>query len=349
MRGKWDWLLFIQILAIGSISILIIYSINRSLALYQFAFWVTGLTILYVASQINYKFWQSITLQFYFLTLVLLALLFLLADPVRGSTRWFDFGLVRLQPSELAKAAAVFLTSHIYSNKSAQNIKNALFVLFALSPAIILIFVQPDIGNTLAFFTIWLGTSLVSGLKIKQLAVFASLLLLTLTLFVEILAPYQKQRISSFINPTGDPLGTGYNIIQSKIAIGSGKLFGKGFAQGSQSQLNFLPEAESDFIFASISEQLGLIGASLLLIIYVWMIMRIIKIAKDKDRYAQLLTAGIISFLVLQFTINVAMNMGILPVTGITFPLVSYGGSSLITTLFFLGIVFSIGKSSTPS
>lgn len=275
--------------------------------------------------------------------------LFFLANPIRGSVRWFDFGLIRLQPSELAKVAAVFLTSYIYSTKSAQNIKNALFALMALAPSILFIFAQPDIGNTLAFFAIWLGTSFVSGIRLKQLALFALASLIVLTFFVEVLAPYQKQRITSFINPAGDPLGTGYNIIQSKIATGSGKLFGKGFAQGSQSQLNFLPEAESDFIFASISEQLGLVGAALLLIIYAWMIARVVKIARDKDRYAQLLITGIVSFLILQFTINVAMNIGLLPVTGITFPLVSYGGSSLITTLFFLGIVFSIAKSSTPS
>jgi len=163
-----------------------------------------------------------------------------------------------------------------------------------------------------------------------------------LILSYELLAPYQKNRILTFIDPNIDPLGTGYNIIQSKIAIGSGQLLGRGFAQGTQSQLKFLPEAESDFIFASITEQLGFAGAAVLTTIYAWLIIRIISFTKDKDRLGQLILIGITTFLVTQFTVNVGMNLALLPVTGITFPLVSYGGSSLLTTLFLLGIVYSI-------
>jgi len=347
MRGKWDWLLFTQIMAIGAISLLIIFAINKSLATSQFVFWVIGLSILYIVSQINYKFWQSMTLPLYILSITLLGFLFILAEPVRGSVRWFDLGIFRVQPSELAKVAAILLLANFYNFRSANNFKNILISACLLLPLVILIFLEPDIGNTLAFLAIGLGISTVAGLKVKQFVQLATVVLITAIFFFEFLAPYQQKRLASFINPVQDPLGTGYNIIQSKIAIGSGLLFGKGFAQGSQSQLNFLPEAESDFIFAAIAEQLGFAGAALLLVIYVSLITRITKIAKEKERYAQLVIAGIVSYMVLQFTINVGMNLGLLPVTGITFPLVSYGGSSLLTTLFLLGIVFAIKKSNT--
>ena len=160
----------------------------------------------------------------------------------------------------------------------------------------------------------------------------------------DILSPYQKIIVVSFLNPPADPLGTGYNIIQSKIAIGSGGIFGRGLGSGSQSQLNFLPEAESDFIFASLAEQLGFFGAGVLIGLFVFLISRIANSAKGQDRFVKLILTGTCSFLIFQFTVNIGMNLGLLPVTGITLPLVSYGGSSLISTLFLLGIAFSVKR-----
>ncbi len=347
MRPRWDWLLFVQILAIGTISLLIISSITKSLAVNQLVFWVIGLVILYTASQFDYENWKNLSIPLYAVSLVFLLVLLVIGDPVRGSVRWIDLGIFRFQPSELAKASSIFLLAAFYKDKSAGQIKNLFVSFLIILPAIALVLIQPDLGNTLAFFAIWLGISVAAGFRPKHMAItFIAALVIVFSLY-EMLAPYQKQRITSFINPTLDPLGTGYNMIQSKIAVGSGGLLGKGFSRGSQSQLNFLPEAESDFIFASIAEQLGFLGAGLLIALFSWMIARIIGIAKGKDKFGQLVIVGVASFLILQFLINVGMNMGILPVTGITFPLVSYGGSSLLTTLFLLGVVFSVSRKGT--
>ncbi len=347
MRPRWDWLLFVQILAIGTISLLIIFSITKSLATNQMVFWVAGLVILYISSQFDYENWKNLAIPVYAISLVFLLVLLVIGDPVRGSVRWIDLGIFRFQPSELAKAASIFLLATFYRDKSAEQIKNLFVSFLIILPAIAMVLIQPDLGNTLAFFAIWLGISMAAGFKPKHMVIlFAAALIIGISLF-EMLAPYQKQRITSFIDPTADPLGTGYNMIQSKIAVGSGGFLGKGFSRGSQSQLNFLPEAESDFIFASIAEQLGFLGAGLLIALFAWMITRIIGIAKAKDKFAQLLVVGVASFLMLQFLISVGMNMGILPVTGITFPLVSYGGSSLLTTLFLLGVVFSVARKGT--
>lgn len=342
MRKKWDWLLFAQILAIGLISLLIITSINKSLAINQFIYWLVGLAILYIISQINYHSWQVPTRFIYIGSLISLITLLIIGDPVRGSIRWIDLGFFRIQPSEIAKAASILLLANYYKDKSAKVIKNVIVSFLLILPAVLFVFIQPDIGNSLSFLAIWFGINVAAGFKITHIATFIIASMLLLLISYELLAPYQKNRLATFVNPGSDPLGTGYNIIQSKIAIGSGQFIGRGFGKGSQSQLNFLPEAESDFIFASIAEQLGFIGAGLLLLLFIWMITRIIAITKDKDRYGQLLIIGIVSFLIVQFMVNVGMNLAILPVTGITFPFVSYGGSSLLTCLFLVGIAYAV-------
>ena len=342
MRSRWDWLLLAQILAIGAISLLIIFSINKNLALNQLVFWVLGLVIFGIFSRFDYKNWRNLSTYFYIGAIAALFLLLLIAHPVRGSVRWIDLGIFRFQPAELAKAAGILILANFYNQRSAKEVKNLVLSFLIILPAIILIFVQPDIGNTLAFFAIWLGISQVAGFRFKHLLALLFLSTLLVTFFFELLAPYQKDRLISFFNPNTDPLGTGYNLIQSKIAVGTGNFWGRGLGRGSQSQLNFLPESESDFIFASIAEQLGFVGATLLLILYTWLIIRLLTVAREKNRFAQLIIAGTVSFFLLQFSVSIAMNMGLLPVTGITLPLVSYGGSSLITTLFLLGVAFSI-------
>lgn len=342
---RWDLLLFVQIVAIGAISLLIIFALNRNLALNQFLFWILGVTILYFVSHLDWRNLKNIALPLYIIILASLVLLLFLGEPIRGSIRWVDLGIFRVQPSEIAKAATILILATFYNERSAQDFKNVLLSFLIVLPGVLLIFLQPDIGNTLTLLAIWFGVSVVSGLRLAPILLVTIILAAASLLFFETLAPYQKQRLESFINPTQDPLGTGYNIIQSKIAIGAGELFGRGFAQGSQSQLKFLPEAESDFIFASVAEQLGLFGAGLLLFLYSWLILRLVRFARNMDRFGQLIVSGIIAFFLAQFLINVGMNMGLLPVTGITFPLVSYGGSSLLTSLFLLGLVFSIRRS----
>lgn len=345
MKRKWDWPLFSQIIASGLISLLILRAINPSLAVNQLLFWIIGLCIFYVVSHLDFRIWQNYTVIFYVVAIALLVLLFIIGDPVRGSIRWIDLGIFRVQPSELAKASVILALAAFFKERSAGELKNLILSFLIILPPFILVLIQPDIGSSLTFLAIWFGAALVSGIRLKHVITIILLAVVLSTLFYEVLAPYQKQRIATFISPQKDPLGTGYNIIQSKIAVGSGNLFGKGFGKGSQSQLNFLPEAESDFMFASISEQLGLVGAGFLIVIFTWLISRLMAAANDRERYAQIIVIGVASLFIAQFTINVGMNLALLPVTGIPFPLVSYGGSSLLTTLLLLGIVFAINRS----
>ena len=344
MNSFWDWKLFLLILAIGLISLLALFSLDRELFRNQLVYWAIGLLLLFIVSRFGNVVFQKISIPVYIISILALIILLVIGEPIRGSVRWLDLGLFRFQPSEFAKAASVLILANYYKERSAQRIKDLLISFTLILPFILLIVIQPDIGNTLAFFAIWLGISFVSGLKVKDfligLAFAVSLIFFTFGL----LAPYQKQRIYNFVNPNLDPLGTGYSIIQSKIAVGSGQFLGRGLGQGSQSQLKFLPDDESDFIFASISEQLGFAGALLLIIIYLFTFFRIIFLARITDHFGNLIIMGILSYLLVQFFVNIGMNIGLVPVTGITLPFVSYGGSSLITILILIGIVFAFKR-----
>ena len=347
MRQKFDFLTLFLILAIGSLSLLILFAINRQLYANQLIFWIIGLLIFYIGSRLDHKSLAKIAVPFFVLSIFSLLILFKIGEPVRGSIRWIELGTFRFQPSEIAKISTILILSSFFSNRSAALIKNVLISLCLTLIPVFLVFKEPDLGNALSILAIWLGITLVAGLRPKHI-----LGLLLATLFVaflgfEILSPYQKNRIESFLDPQKDPLGAGYNVIQSQIAVGSGGIFGLGLGRGSQSQLNFLPEAESDFIFASLSEQLGLLGATLLLGMYLFLFIRLVSFSYNQDRLAKLVLCGTCSFLLFQLAVNVGMNLGLLPVTGITLPLVSYGGSSLISTLLLLGIAFAIKRSQT--
>lgn len=344
MRKGFDFLTFLPILAIGTISLLVIYSINKNLAASQTLFWLLGLIAFFTAANFNYKDLKKYNILLYVFVIACLLLLFIFGDSVRGSVRWIQLGSFRFQPSELAKVSEIFLLATFFRQRSAKKIKNIILSGLLVFPLAALVFLEPDLGNATSIVAIWFGVILIAGFRLKTLFALLALGILLATFSYELLPDYQKQRVGTFINPNGDPLGTGYNILQSKIAIGSGKVWGRGLGRGSQSQLNFLPEAESDFIFASISEQLGFVGSSILIILYVTLIWRISSTFKTEDIYGQLILAGVSSFLIFQTTINIGMNMALLPVTGITLPLVSYGGSSLVSTLFLLGIAFSVNK-----
>ncbi|KKR86300.1 MAG: Rod shape-determining protein RodA [Candidatus Curtissbacteria bacterium GW2011_GWA1_41_11] len=332
------------VLAIGAISLLVIFSINRSLFYNQLVFWVAGLAVFYLASRFYLHLWENLAIPLYILSLILLFIIFLIAEPVRGSVRWIDLGVFRIQPSEISKVAVILALANFFSSRSAAAARNIFLSFLIILPPAFLIVIQPDIGNALPIFAIWASVAFVAGFKFKHFLAISIFTIFAGLLLFQFLEPYQKARIETYINPSQDRLGTGYQIIQSKIAIGSGQLLGKGLGQGTQSQLKFLPEAESDFIFASIAESLGFFGSSLLVILYSIIIVRILSFAKTKSRFAQLVVSGAVAFLGIQMFINISMNMGYVPVTGITLPLVSYGGSSLLSTLFILGIVFSIKR-----
>lgn len=341
MNLRLDRPLILAILVLAAISLSVIFSINRSLAASQLIFWILGLSVFFVVSQTKPQIWQRYTIPIYLLTMASLVLVFLIGEEVRGATRWIDLGFLRFQPSEIAKLTTIFALANFYLKKTADELANIITSLAIIAPVFLLVFFEPDIGSAMAVVAIWAGISYVARIKKSTIIALFLATIIILPLALNHLAPYQKQRLISFVNPQTDPLGSGYNIIQSKIAVGSGQIFGRGLGRGSQSQLNFLPEAESDFIFASTVEELGFVGAIVVVLILIFILVRIHSASQDQDRFTKLLASGALSFLIYQITVNIGMNLGLIPVTGITLPMVSYGGSSLITTLVLLGIVSS--------
>ena len=339
MRSRFDWPLILAILALAAISLSVIFSIDRQLATNQLIFWLLGLSLFWVVSRAIVQLWQKLAIPAYLATIISLVLVFLIGEEIRGALRWIDLGIFRFQPSEIAKLTTIVILSTFYLKKTAGEFPNIVTSLIIIAPIFLLIFRQPDIGSALSIIAIWAGISYVAKINKKTALTLFLATLIILPLIFNFIAPYQKQRLTAFINPREDPLGSGYNIIQSKIAVGSGLLLGRGLGRGSQSQLNFLPEAESDFIFAAIVEELGLLGGGTVVLIFIFILLRIHAALENKDSFAQLLATGTLALLTYQIMVNIGMNLGLIPVTGITLPLVSYGGSSLITTLVLLGIV----------
>lgn len=339
-----DFLVIMPILVLGSLSLLVIYSLDKTLAANQLLFWAIGALAFFLAANIRVEFWQKYSIHIYLVCVLLLVAVLTAGEEIRGANRWINLGSLHLQPSEIAKIATIILLATFYAGRSTVNLLTHLISFALVLPPFVLIVAQPDIGSAAALITIWLVISFISGLRYRHLILLMVTAIFILPISYNLLAPYQKERLTTYLNPQGDPLGAGYNIIQSKIAVGSGQLFGRGPGQGFQSQLKFLPEAESDFIFAATVEQLGFLGGAVIIGSFSLLLFRIIASLQAAGRFRTMLTAGIIALLAYQTTVNIGMNMGLVPVTGITLPLVSYGGSSLVSTLFLLGLVLSIRR-----
>ncbi len=282
----------------------------------------------------------------YVLSVIFLVGLFPFAPSIRGVKSWYKIGRFSLDPVELIKLVIILILAKYFSSwhREMYRLKH-LFIsgLYVLIPSL-LVFFQPDLGSVIVLISIWLGLLLVSGLRIRY---FLVLLLIFVLLagfgWSFLLKDYQKQRIVSFFHPELKPLSIGWNQNQSKIAIGSSSLWGKGFRKGSQVQDKFLPEDQTDFIFAAIGEEFGMIGILIIFFAYFVLVYRIIKIAlSSRDGFSRFFSAGVAILLVTQFFINISGNIGLMPVIGISLPLVSYGGSGLVLSSFSLGLVQEI-------
>lgn len=342
--SSFNWPITLSTILLLSVGILVIYSSSRELALQQSFFALIGLVLYLLLSQFDYRALKDFVTPAYFLIIILLVVLFILGVETRGSVRWISLGIFNIQPSELAKPILILLLASFWAKAFStwQNtIKSLLLVLIPL----FLVFKQPDLGSALTIGAIWVGILIASGLSWRKLTVMASIVILLLPLAWFTLHEYQKQRVISFLSPHSDPLGVGYNLIQSTIAVGSGQLWGRGLGHGTQSRLQFLPEFRTDFIFASIAEEMGFVGSMMLVVIYFFLIAYSLKVAQRAvDRFGSLIAFGVVSMLLFQVFVNIGMNIGILPITGITLPLISYGGSSLIATLISLGLLASVDK-----
>lgn len=347
-----DWIIFFAMIILIAFGILTIYSTSftqgqllSSLYFRQIIYAVIGLVLFFFVSRLDYKIFAQVSGSLYLLTLLLLVVTFALGITTRGSTRWIDLGFFRLQPSEIMKPILISLLAFYYSTREKITFRDFCFTFLLMIIPAALIFRQPDLGSALVLFGIWVMMTLVSGVSWRFLAAFGLVFLLVVPVGLNSLKDYQKERLTTFLNPQIDPQGSGYNIIQSIIAVGSGQISGRGFGRGTQSHLNFLPEQHTDFIFATMAEELGFVGTSLVLLIFLVLTIRIINIARRApDQYSLLLVTGILSMIHLQLFINIGMNMGLLPVTGITLPFISFGGSSLVALIISIGLVESVAR-----
>lgn len=341
-----DPLITLPIIFLLSLSILIIYSSDPRLAFQQGTIAVFGLLLYWMLSFVDVEYYRRYANISYLIILILLLVVFIVGVETRGSLRWVQFGGWQFQPSEFAKPILILFLAKFWSEHR-PSWKNIITSLLLILPMVGLIFKQPDLGTVLTLITIWIVMLIganVPGLKLMIMGLAGCLLA---PIIWASLKDYQKTRILSFLSPDQDPLGGGYNVIQSIIAVGSGGIFGRGLGRGTQSRLQFLPEFRTDFVFASIAEELGFIAAVLVLTIYGVIIIRSFKIISfNHDRYSNLLIFGVLGMVFFQVVVNIGMNIGIIPVTGITLPLLSVGGSSVIAILVSLSFITAVSRCS---
>ncbi|MDO8682161.1 MAG: rod shape-determining protein RodA [Armatimonadota bacterium] len=340
-------------LAIVAYSLLMIYSASKGgdagtmRVARQIVWAVMGITIMLLISTIDHNAYPRIAGRIYAVNLTLLLAVLLVGKSAKGAQRWLGFGPFSIQPSELAKIALIIcLAAFLVSRRDQiRDFPTVVKSFLYMAVPTLLIFKQPDLGTALVLLAIWFGMLYFAGARLRHLAVFvlAGALLFTAMWSFGVLKDYQKKRLVTFINPDVDPKASGYHITQSRIAIGSGKLLGKGYMHGTQSQLRFIPEQHTDFIFTVVGEELGFMGGALLLMLYLGLLYRAAVIMMSaEDPVGRLISGGILSMFLFQTVVNLGMTMGIMPVTGVPLPMFSYGGSSLLACLSAIGILAGI-------
>ncbi len=345
-----DFYLLISIIILGAVSIVAMYSTDISDKDFYHSFNHTlrfgvffGLMI--VMSFINIKYYFSLSIFFYLLVLILLIAATFFGSTVSGSQRWISLYFINLQPSELMKIAIIIFLARYYHRvqpDAVNSIKKFIIPFVILIIPILLVLSQPDLGTSVlialsGFAVIWLA-----GINIKYIIYSFLALVISFPFVISILKPYQKIRILTFINPDRDPLGAGYQIIQSKIAVGSGGLTGKGYLKGTQGYLDFLPEKHTDFIFTLFSEEFGFVGSVLLLLLYAFIIIRILIIGSNSRNYfGKFFCYGFAISIFFYISVNMLMVLGMLPIVGSPLPIMSYGGSSMLSMMIALGVVMS--------
>ena len=344
-----DYILVISIFILGLTSILAMYSTDggelkyhtKSHILRFFVFFIMFL----ILSFIQIRFWHSQSYLIYFLFFILLLGVKYFGLTSSGSKRWLDLYFMNLQPSELMKIGLILFLAKYYHRTSIDNLNRIRYlflpVVVLIAPTI-LVATQPDLGTALLIAAGGLTVAWLAGVRVKFFAISGLAFLALLPIAISFLKPYQKSRILTFLNPESDPLGAGYQIIQSKIAIGSGGLFGKGFLQGSQSYLDYLPEKHTDFIFTLFSEEFGFFGSLFILFLYAIVVWRIIKIGNvTRSNFGKLFCYGFGTAFFIYVVVNMMMVLGLLPIVGSPLPIMSYGGSSMMAIMLGLGIVMS--------
>jgi len=344
-----DYFLIIIVIFIGAISVFAIHSTEGG----EFSYYTKNHLIRLVAffvmflflSFVKITFWYRNAYIFYLICLFLLIIVLLFGITASGSKRWVNLYFLNLQPSELMKIAIIVCFARYYHRIQSVDLQSYRFLLIPVVLIIIpcyLVIAQPDLGTSILIAGSGIVVIWIAGLNIKFFVYSSLLFLVSFPFVVSILKPYQKSRILTFFNPERDPLGAGYQIIQSKIAIGSGGFFGKGYLKGTQSYLEFLPEKHTDFIFTLFSEEFGFLGSIILMLLYILLISRVISIGFFvRSFFAKLYCFGFASAIFLYVFVNIAMVLGLLPIVGAPLPIMSYGGSSMLSIMLGLSIVMS--------
>lgn len=347
-----DWLVAGAAVLITFLGIVTMYgfSENNGYGERQMIWFGISFLVFLAASQFEYRVLRrtGVVVGIFGFTLFLLLLVTILGSVVKGAQSWFSLGFASFQPTDLAKLSLIFLLAKYLAKRHVEiaHIRHIIVSgVYAFIPTV-LVLMQPDLGSALVLSGIWFCLVLVSGISKKHLAlVLGSAFVVFVLAWMFVLAPYQKDRIKTFIDPLSDIRGSGYNVYQSQIAIGSGGVFGKGVGFGTQSRLEFLPEHQTDFIFAAFSEEWGFVGVLVLLTLFLLLIWRLLTIALTAATNFELFCVlGILFFFLIHIVVNVGMNLGIMPVTGIPLPFMSYGGSHLLTEWLALGIIMGMRK-----
>ena len=346
---SFDYILLVCILLLGLISSFSMYSTDGGEILFHSKSHIYKFLIFFpmmiILSFLNIRFWHYFGYIFYFIILLFLIWASLYGVIASGSQRWINLYFINLQPSELMKIAIVLCLAKYYHRVQLENvnsIKSILIVLTILILPIMLVIAQPDLGTSLLIASSGLVVLWLAGLNVKYFIYSFFIFIISMPFAIAFLKPYQKIRILTFLNPDRDPLGSGYQIIQSKIAVGSGGFTGKGFLKGTQSYLEFLPEKHTDFIFTLFSEEHGFLGSVGLLLIYIIIIYRILKIGLiSRSYFAKLFCFGYGSAIFFYVSVNMSMVLGLLPIVGSPLPIMSYGGSSMLATMIGFAIVIS--------
>ena len=348
--SRWDRTLFVSTAALGLVSALTMMSAGSTVSptlAPRHALWIIlGVGVSLLVARTNYRRWTDLAGVAYGLSLFALLLVPVAGAMRLGATRWLSIFGLSVQPSELAKLTTVWLLAHYLAGQPAPLPARVLWTSLLLAgPPALLIFLQPDLGSASIFVAIWFGMVWAAGISPRALIGLSASGLALLPFAWHVLKDYQRDRLLAFVNPHADPLGTGYTIIQSTIAIGSGRLFGRGWFAGTQNQLSFLPEHHSDFIFSVIGEEWGFLGSMVVVVLFTILLLRVGQVAlSTSDPQGRLLACGVFSWIGYQAFVNMGMVMGLLPVVGVPLPLVSYGGSSMVALWVALGLVQSVRR-----
>ncbi|MDD3102335.1 MAG: rod shape-determining protein RodA [Patescibacteria group bacterium] len=349
---NFDSTLFVLMVLLIIIGLSVQYSLSLSQVNFkssnfvkQSIFAVFGLVLFFVIASLDFRFIKAINLVFYILVVLLLLGVLIFGQVSHGVKGWFNLGFFNFQPIELAKLAALLALAQFWGfSRQPIRILHIIVSFIIILPLLFLIMRQPDFGSAMMIVILWFGLLLMMDRNKKHILGLLLIIILIGALgWSFFLKDYQQDRILTYLNPQSDQAGRGYQITQSTIAVGSGQIFGRGFGLGTQSQLRFLPASETDFIFAALTEEFGLMGTILLLGFYIALISRLVKIAKSAyDNFSQIFVLGAVIYFFSQAIINIGMNVGLFPIVGIPLPFISYGGSSLLVSMLILAIIESI-------